>query len=49
LQLQVFLAKISTRMDQVADIFYVRTIDGQRVEDPEQIQEIKQALLYSLH
>jgi [protein-PII] uridylyltransferase len=49
LQLQVFLAKISTRMDQVADIFYVRTIDGQRVEDSEQIQEIKQALLYSLH
>jgi [protein-PII] uridylyltransferase len=49
LQLQVFLAKISTRVDQVADIFYVRTMDGRRVEDPEQIEEIKQALLFSLH
>jgi [protein-PII] uridylyltransferase len=49
LQLQVFLAKISTRVDQVADIFYVRGMDGRRVEDPEQIEEIKQALLFSLH
>jgi [protein-PII] uridylyltransferase len=48
LQLQILLAKISTRMDQVADIFYVRTVDGQRVEDLEQIEEIKRALLFSL-
>jgi [protein-PII] uridylyltransferase len=48
LQLQVFLAKISTRMDQVADIFYVLTQEGQRVEDPEHVEEIKQALLFSL-
>ncbi|MGD8373142.1 MAG: hypothetical protein PVG64_08705 [Syntrophobacterales bacterium] len=48
LQLQVFLAKISTRMDQVADIFYVLTQDGQRVEDAEHAEEIKQALLFSL-
>jgi len=48
LQLQVFLAKISTRIDQVADIFYVLTQEGKRVEDPEQVEEIKQALLFSL-
>jgi [protein-PII] uridylyltransferase len=48
LQLQVFLAKISTRIDQVADIFYVLTLEGKRVEDPEQVEEIKQALLFSL-
>jgi [protein-PII] uridylyltransferase len=48
LQLQVFLAKISTRMDQVADIFYVLTHEGQRVVDPEHVEEIKQALLFSL-
>jgi [protein-PII] uridylyltransferase len=48
LQLQVFLAKISTRIDQVADIFYVLTLEGKRVEDPEQLEEIKQALLFSL-
>ncbi|UCG11713.1 MAG: HD domain-containing protein, partial [Deltaproteobacteria bacterium] len=48
LRLQVFLAKISTRMDQVADIFYVRTQDGQRVENPEHVEEIKRALLFSL-
>jgi [protein-PII] uridylyltransferase len=48
LQLQVFLAKISTRVDQVADIFYVLTGEGKRVEDPEHAEEIKQALLFSL-
>jgi [protein-PII] uridylyltransferase len=48
LQLDISLAKISTRMDQVADIFYVRTRAGQRVADPEQIEEIRQALLFSL-
>ena len=48
LQLQVVLAKISTRIDQVADIFYVLTLEGKRVEDPEQVEEIKQALLFSL-
>jgi [protein-PII] uridylyltransferase len=48
LHLQVFLAKISTRMDQVADIFYVLTQEGQRVEDPEHAEEIKNALLFSL-
>jgi [protein-PII] uridylyltransferase len=48
LRLQAFLAKISTRMDQVADIFYVLTQEGQRVEDPEHAEEIKNALLFSL-
>ena len=48
LQLQVFLAKISTRIDQVADIFYVLTQEGKRVEDSEHTEEIKQALLFSL-
>jgi [protein-PII] uridylyltransferase len=48
LRLQVFLAKISTRMDQVADIFYVLTQEGQRVEDLEHAEEIKNALLFSL-
>jgi [protein-PII] uridylyltransferase len=48
LRLQVFLAKSSTRMDQVADIFYVLTQEGQRVEDPEHAEEIKNALLFSL-
>ncbi len=48
LRLQVVLAKISTRMDQVADIFYVLTQEGQRVEDPEHVEEIKRALIFSL-
>jgi [protein-PII] uridylyltransferase len=33
---------------QVADIFYVLTQEGQRVEDPEHAEEIKNALLFSL-
>jgi [protein-PII] uridylyltransferase len=48
LQLKVYLAKISTRIDQVADIFYVLTREGERVEDSEHAEEIRQALLFSL-
>lgn len=48
LQLRVFLAKISTRLDQVADIFYVLTREGKRVEDPDHVDEVKNALLFSL-
>jgi [protein-PII] uridylyltransferase len=48
LQLQVSLAKISTRLDQVADIFYVLTYEGERVEAPDHVEEIKNALLFSL-
>lgn len=48
LQIRIAVAKITTRVDQVADVFYVRTLRNEKVTDPEQIREIEDALLYRL-
>ena len=46
--LDVWVAKIATQVDQVADIFYVRDFEGQKVDDPAQVailkEQIKQVL-----
>jgi [protein-PII] uridylyltransferase len=47
-RLDIRIAKIATKADQVADVFYVRDFEGQKVEDKEQIMEIKNALLHQL-
>ncbi len=48
LQIRIYVAKISTKNDQVADVFYVRTEKRQKVTDSEQIDEIKKALRFCL-
>jgi len=48
LQVRIYVAKITTKVDQVADVFYVKTKDGAKVTDPDQIEEIKNALLFWL-
>lgn len=48
LRLDIRIAKIATKGDQIADIFYVRDLEGQKVEDEEQVVEIQQALLHQL-
>ncbi len=48
LQMLISVAKITTKGDQVADVFYVRTDKREKVTDPEQITEIQRALRYSL-
>jgi len=40
-QLDVWVAKIATNVDQVVDVFYVRDFDGQKVDDPDQVDHIK--------
>jgi [protein-PII] uridylyltransferase len=40
-QLDVWVAKIATNVDQVVDVFYVRDFDGQKVDDPDQVSHIK--------
>jgi [protein-PII] uridylyltransferase len=42
--LDVWVAKIATQVDQVADIFYVRDIDGQKVDDPAQVKHITEQI-----
>lgn len=42
--LDIWLAKISTKIDQVVDVFYVRDIDGEKVDAPDRVAAIKDAL-----
>lgn len=48
LNLDIRIAKISTKVDQIADVFYVQDLDGQKVMDEKQLTEIKKALLHLL-
>ncbi len=48
LALRVYVAKITTKVDQAADIFYLKTATGSKMEDPVQIEEIRNALLFRL-
>ncbi|MGC9195388.1 MAG: HD domain-containing protein [Syntrophobacteraceae bacterium] len=48
LQIPIYVAKITTKSDQAADAFYIRTRKGKKVADPEQIDEIKRALRFCL-
>jgi [protein-PII] uridylyltransferase len=48
LQLDVHLAKVATYGVRVVDAFYIRDALGRRVEDPDQIAEIEQALRSSI-
>ncbi len=42
--LDVWVAKIATQVDQVADIFYVRDFEGQKVDDADQVLTIKEKI-----
>jgi [protein-PII] uridylyltransferase len=46
--LYIGVSKISTKVDQVADTFYVRDIFGQKIIDPERIAELREKLLNSI-
>ena len=43
--LYIGVSKISTKVDQVADTFYVRDIFSQKITDPERVAELRQQLL----
>ena len=48
LGLSIHVAKISTNVDQVADVFFVTTERGDKVEDSARIEAIRQTLYASL-
>jgi [protein-PII] uridylyltransferase len=48
LGLDIHSARIATAADQVVDVFYVRDLEGQKVEDIGRVKEIKQSLLKQL-
>ncbi|GAB4136772.1 MAG: [protein-PII] uridylyltransferase [Planctomycetaceae bacterium] len=44
LELSVVLAKISTHLDQVVDVFYVTDFNGEKIRDGERLKEIRSQL-----
>jgi [protein-PII] uridylyltransferase len=48
LGLSIHVAKISTNVDQVADVFYVADQSGAKVTDPERLEQIKNTLYQRL-
>jgi [protein-PII] uridylyltransferase len=47
-ELDIWVAKIATKVDQVVDVFSVRDLSGQKVDAPERVTAIKAALLQRL-
>ncbi|MFC1816993.1 [protein-PII] uridylyltransferase [Thermodesulfobacteriota bacterium] len=43
-RLDIWVAKIATKVDQIVDVFYVRDFDGQKVDSPDQVSTIKAAI-----
>jgi [protein-PII] uridylyltransferase len=39
--IDIWVAKIATKVDQVVDIFYVRTLEGEKVDAPDQADRIQ--------
>lgn len=48
LGLYIAVSKISTKVDQAADVFYVSDIFGQKITDPEKIETIRKTMLERL-
>jgi [protein-PII] uridylyltransferase len=46
--LYIGIAKISTKIDQVADVFYVKDIFGQKLTSAEKLAEIEQRLFTAI-
>jgi [protein-PII] uridylyltransferase len=44
LGLSIHLAKITTNVDQVLDVFYVSNAQGRKIDDPERLEEIREVL-----
>lgn len=43
-RLDIWVAKIATRVDQVVDVFYVRTFDGEKADAPDEVAQIRQTI-----
>jgi [protein-PII] uridylyltransferase len=48
LGLSIHVAKISTNVDQVADVFYVTDRFGKKIQGPERVEEVRRHLFQSL-
>ncbi len=44
----IWMARISTKVDQVVDVFYIQDLSGEKLEDGEAISRVKEALVEEL-
>ncbi|MBT7086033.1 MAG: [protein-PII] uridylyltransferase [Desulfobacterales bacterium] len=44
LKLDVHIAKVATKLDQVVDVFYIRDLNGEKIENSEQLSELKKTI-----
>ena len=49
MELSVSVAKIGTHLDQVVDVFYVTSRDGQKITDEQRLQQIIAGLLAAIN
>jgi [protein-PII] uridylyltransferase len=42
--LDIKSAQIATKVDQVVDVFYVQDLSGEKIDDPDRVQEIRAAV-----
>lgn len=47
-ELDVWIAKIATKIDQVVDVFYVRDLFGQKVDVPERVNQVRSEIEITL-
>jgi len=47
-KMDVWVAKIATKADQVVDVFYIRDVDGQKIDTPDQEAVLKDAIMEML-
>jgi len=48
LEIDISLSKISTKADQVADVFYLQNRAGEKIRRPEELQDLRAALLSAI-
>jgi len=46
--IDVRVAMVGTKVDQVVDVFYVKTVEDEKVENPARVEEVKNAILLNL-
>jgi [protein-PII] uridylyltransferase len=46
--ISIYRARISSKADQIVDVFYVLDHDGKKIEDPAFNKELQQGLLYAV-
>lgn len=46
--LSIWMARISTKVDQVVDVFYIQDLSGAKIEDDEMISQIKNGIIEEL-